>query len=296
MEKSINQKFNILMAIGMIAVVGQHTGFIFFEWLGNAFHIPLFFFISGYFFHDKPFWEFFKKKIMHLIIPFLLWNAFYGIVINLLTAYGLTALFHQEVTLKSLFWDPFTMGWQFWFNAASWFVGVLFPVQILYWSLLKLAKENYKLLGMILVLLHIVSLWMVFHGYTKISYNGLFTNIGLAISRILYSTIFYYVGHVYRLYLEDQDKFSLKKIVGVFLCNAVIIGCVSKNITIVVNTMEFPKHNYWIPFVLSIGGIWVCVQVSEILSKIYISNRMSLIDYIGRHSWDIMMHQFVFFG
>lgn len=189
MEKSINQKFNILMAIGMIAVVGQHTGFIFFEWLGNAFHIPLFFFISGYFFHDKPFWEFFKKKIMHLIIPFLLWNAFYGIVINLLTAYGLTALFHQEVTCKSLFWDPFTMGWQFWFNAASWFVGVLFPVQILYWSLLKLAKENYKLLGMILVLLHIVSLWMVFHGYTKISYNGLFTNIGLAISRILYSTM-----------------------------------------------------------------------------------------------------------
>lgn len=50
MNKSINQKFNILKAIGIIAVVGLHTGFIFIDWLGNSFHLPLFFFISGYFF------------------------------------------------------------------------------------------------------------------------------------------------------------------------------------------------------------------------------------------------------
>lgn len=29
MDKGLNQKFNILMALGMIAVVGMHTGFIF---------------------------------------------------------------------------------------------------------------------------------------------------------------------------------------------------------------------------------------------------------------------------
>lgn len=293
MDKAINLKFNVLMAIGMIAVVGQHTGFIFVEWLGNPFHLPLFFFISGYFFSDKPFKQFLIKKFKHLVVPFLMWNAFYGILINFLAAHELIAFYHQEITIKSLLWDPFTMGWQFIFNAASWFVGVLFPLQIFYWILYRSLKYNFKYLCLLLILLHVLSLWLVFNGYTKVSYAGWFPNFGLAVSRIFYSLIFYYLGHIYRLYLENKDVFSISRIISVFLCNALILGFVSKNITIAANAMQFPKHNYWMPFVLSVGGIYVCLQVAELLSKYIDAN--SMLHNIGRRSWDIMMHQHIFF-
>lgn len=222
-----------------------------------------------------------------------MWNAFYGILINVLVFYGLTSLYHQEITIRSLLWDPFTMGWQFWFNGASWFVGTLFPLQILYWFLHRSINGNVKILGIVFVLLHLLSLWLAFNGYTKVSYTGLFPNFGLAVSRIFYSLIFYYSGHIYHLHLEVKEKFSIDKVICVFLCNALILGFVTDNITNSLLLMQFPKHNYWIPFVVSMGGIYICLQFAGLLSKHAVSYK--LFDCIGRHSWDIMMHQFLFF-
>lgn len=293
MGKVINQKFNILMAFGIIAVVGMHTGFIFVDWLSNTWHIPLFVFISGYFFSERPFRVFCSKKVRHLLIPFLLWNAFYGVLINTLAEVGWTALPHQAISLTSIFWYPFTTGWHFWFNAASWFVGMLIPIQIFYWLLFKWAKGNFFIIMPILVGLHVISLYMAFHGYVKVNYDGWFPNWELGVSRVFHCLIFYYLGYLYRIYGEKRDAFSVNKIVGVLLLNALIMGFIKPQIGVVINTMTFPHHNYWIPFVVAVAGIWACIQVAEALQHYIKLN--DLLSYIGRHSWDIMMHQFFFF-
>lgn len=51
----VNQKFNILSALGIILVVGGHSGVGFLPWFPPySFHMPLFIFISGYFFSSPP--------------------------------------------------------------------------------------------------------------------------------------------------------------------------------------------------------------------------------------------------
>lgn len=293
MERAINQKFNILTALGIIAVVGMHTDFVFVDWLSTTWVIPLFVFVSGYFFSGKPFRVFCGRKIQHLLIPFLTWNVFYGVLINALSEGGWTALSHQPISLGSLFWYPFTTGWQFWFNTASWFVGMLIPIQLFYWVLFKYTKGNSFMIVPVLVGAHIVSLYMAFHGYVKVSYDGWFPNWGLGIARIFCCLIFYHLGYLYRNYGEKRDVFSVNKIVGVILLNALIMGYIKPQIWADYNQMIFPHHNYWIPFVVSIGGIWACLQVAEVLQHYIKLN--DLLSYIGRHSWDIMMHQFFFF-
>lgn len=142
-----NQKFNILSAIGIIAVVGHHSGTEFIHWFSNSWTMPLFFFISGYFFKDKPFWQSLKHKGKRLVLPYLSWNLFYGIVITLLTAYGFTAIGHSPLSLRSLFYEPLIHGHQFVFNLPAWFVGTLLEVQILFWLVYRLTKRNLLLTG-----------------------------------------------------------------------------------------------------------------------------------------------------
>ena len=294
MKAKINQKFNILSALGIVLVVGGHCGFEFIDWFPiYSFHMALFMFISGYFFTQQGFGNFFIKKFKRLVIPLLSWNAFYGVVMTVLVAYGFTELYHQDLTLRSLFWDPFTMGWQFWFNGPSWFAGTLFLVQLVYWFLYWISGKRMALIGAFTLFLHIVAIWLALHHYADYCYEGYFSNAGLGASRVLYCVFFYWLGHLYRLKLESRDSFSVDKIVCLFICNALILGFATPHVGVVVNTMAFPTHKYWVPVVVSCTGIWLYLQFAEVL-KTHVSDN-ELISYIGRHSWDIMVHQFFFF-
>lgn len=117
-----------------------------FPWFpGASFRMPLFMFISGYFFHDSDFCSFVKSKVKHLIIPLLTWNLAFGILCTILLSYGVIH-FAQPLSLKSLFLEPFTHGHQFVFNLATWFVGTLVELQLLYWILYRLCRKNHIVL------------------------------------------------------------------------------------------------------------------------------------------------------
>ncbi len=292
MDKGLNQKFNILMALGMIAVVGMHTGFIFVEWVGNAFHIPLFVFVSGYFFSAKPFGAFFFRKIHKLVAPFLLWSALYGCLITYLTDQGLTAIAYEDMSLWSLLWLPFTQGSQFALNGASWFVGMLVPIQILYWGAHRCLR-HWLPLGLFFGGLHVLALWLSFHGYTVTNFEGPFPNTWQGAGRVLYCAVFYYLGHMYRLYGEARDRFRFPAAALVLMGFGLLKAWGVPAVIFDVWGMRFPTpHNYWLPFVMTTGGIYLCVAAAECM-KNHVGER-SLLSYIGRHSWDIMMHQLLF--
>ena len=294
MMTQLNQKFNVLSAMGIILVVGGHCGFDFVDWFPTySFHMALFMFISGYFFHKEGFCSFFIKKLRHLVVPLLSWNAFYGILMTVLVSYGFTRLSHQSVTLRSLLWDPFTMGWQFWFNGPAWFAGTLFLVQILYWGLCYLTQSRMALIGVFSLALHVFSIWLALHHYADFSYVGFFSNAGLGGSRVLYCLFFYWLGQYYKVKLESKDAFSVNKIFLLFICNALILGFATPYVGVIVNTMTFPTHKYWVPVVVSCTGIWLYLQISDLLQQ-HVSNN-ELFSYIGRHTFSIMTHHLFFF-
>lgn len=290
----LNKKMNILSSLGIMLVVAGHTGFTFLDWFPIfSFHMALFMFISGYFFKDRTFKSFIRNKIYHLLIPLLLWNALYGIVINFLADNGMTQLYHKSISLQSLLWDPFTMGWQFNFNAPTWFVGTLFLVQVIYWGLYRGSGKKMMLIWMSVIALHIFSLYMAFHGWAQYHDLDAWSNVKLGVARALFCLMFYHLGHIYHIYFEEKDIFSLDKIVGLFILNAFLIGFVSPQIWMDVRPMYFPVHKYWLPLVEACSGIWLFLQIASLLQQ-HVKEE-SLIHYIGRHTFAIMTHQQFFF-
>lgn len=292
MDKGLNQKFNILMALGMIAVVGMHTGFIFVDWVGNGFHIPLFVFVSGYFFSAKPFGTFLQRKVVKLVIPYLLWSALYGCLMTALAERGLSDFAYEELSGWSLLWLPFTQGSQFALNGAAWFVGMLVPIQIIYWIAHRTLR-HWLPVGLLFAGLHVLALWAAFHGYTATSFEGPFPNTAQGAARVGYCAVFYYLGHMYRLYGERYDRFRFPACALVLMGFGVLIALGVPTKTFDVWGMRVPNPgNYWQPAVLTLGGIYLCLQAAECLKEHIRAG--SLLSYIGRHSWDIMMHQLLF--
>lgn len=69
MCKQRNTYIDIAKGIGIIMVLGLHTGF-HFEWM-TPFEMPLFFFLSGVLFNEKiPFKLFMVKKNKHSFVAF----------------------------------------------------------------------------------------------------------------------------------------------------------------------------------------------------------------------------------
>lgn len=73
-----NQVFQYLEAIGILMVIDDHTGTNIGIMSGifpyNSFYMPMFVFISGYFYKDTPVWNNITHKAKHLLIPYLIWG------------------------------------------------------------------------------------------------------------------------------------------------------------------------------------------------------------------------------
>lgn len=289
----INQKFNILSALGIILVVGGHCGFNFIhQFPVYSFHMPLFIFISGYFFHAYDFRTFLSKKVKHLLVPFLLWNVFYGCLINWLAVEGWTRIGHAPLNFKSLLWDPFTTGWPFAFNGPAWFVGTLFVVQILYWGIHRIWGTCPLITGGVVSGGYLLSLYLTFHGWS--SFLGY---AGIGIERALFFLPFYYLGGIYKIRVEKAE-FSLNKtlmvVVLCFAINLVLLHFWGKNLIFYnVHHMDFPARSYWLPFITACTGIFLYLQFAEfIVHKI---KHYEILEFIGRHTYSIMMHHQFFF-
>ncbi len=285
--EKFNNKFNILKAFGMMAVVGGHCGINFLPWFPVfSFHMPLFMFISGYFFRDKDFISFAKSKGKHLVVPLLAWNVFFGWLCALFHHYEIIS-FGSALSLKTLFIDPFTHGHQFAFNCPTWFVGTLIEVQFLYWGLHRLCRKNHIALLILTLFFHLAA-WMMANNYwQKIYGDGM-----LAVEKVLFCLIFYEIGAVYRLYLEKKDLFSVNRIAGLILFNGFLLGFMSKQITMVISWMNMPPR-IWLPLAAALSGIYLYMQVSDLLKDKVPRN--SLLGYIGEHTFSIMTLHFFFF-
>ena len=278
---------NILKALGMIAVVGGHCGINFLPWFPvYSFHMPLFIFISGYFFRDSDFISFAKSKIKHLVIPLLSWNLVFGFVCTILLSYGLIH-FGEPLSLKSLFVKPFSHGHQYVFNLATWFVGTLVELQFVYWALHRLCRRNHIALLLVTLICYLAA-WTMADNHWRVVYGSVF----LPIEKVLFMLIFYELGAVYKLYLEKLDSFSIDRIVGLVIFNGLLLGFVNRSITTGISWMKVP-HQILLPLVTAMSGIYLYMQVSELLKDKV--KRDSLLGFIGEHTFPIMtLHLFFF--
>ena len=135
--KQRKEQFDILKGIGILLVIICHAG------LGGfskeviySFHMPLFFFVSGYFFLDAPFVVFLVKNIKQLLIPYFLFVLSFIFVYQVRSSDYLSTLSN---TLASL--NPLNESDRYLYDSI-WFLICLFNVRILYWIINKVCRGN----------------------------------------------------------------------------------------------------------------------------------------------------------
>lgn len=198
-----------LQVIGILAVVmGHYYG------IGNAinaffpyysWHMPFFIFLSGILFarklHARSFVQTILIKIRRLLIPALFVNFCYGIISMVMRHYQLAA-YGNDISLQTLFYVPFTSGYQFANNVSLWFIFQLFIIELLaaciylpsqwqdsrfrYWDVLVLAISL------------LISLYSSYRG--KLSS---LTNLRLLLGRTGFLLFFFALGITYNNHIHD---------------------------------------------------------------------------------------------
>jgi fucose 4-O-acetylase-like acetyltransferase len=190
-------------------------------------YVPLFFFLSGIFFRQRKFMEFFTKRFQTLIVPFI---AFYviGVLVSIIQynvlapnlnidnienigtfkeyAFAFIYLFHMHPPVEPLI-----------VNLALWFVPALFMIQMLHYVIIKLTNKKWL----------IIFFAIMFYGVSIILKKYGFVSLFLSATKYY---IFYMFGSLYGqqlLKIVDNKvyacRLALFSLVTMFLLRLLII-------------------------------------------------------------------------
>lgn len=288
----------ILSAIGIFFVVDSHAWSPL-SFLGNimpynSYFMPLFLFISGYFFkaeNAEHCLTYILKKVKTLLLPLLAWNFIYGVLVNLLKAGGII-YYGEALSLRTLFLDPFLGCVQFDINTPSWFVPALFMVAVVYVCLRRIFNRvwnDYLAAACFMA----VSIWCV-----ALSRKGYSAELWrLPAIKTGFLLFFYELGVLFRTHLETYYRRIPRVLcLAVPLLANTAICHFSPDLNFVgIATMSgFVTDHYWIPVATSITGILFWLTVADILVPALGENR--IVNYVSDHTFTIMMHHIFFFN
>lgn len=316
-DQKLNLTFCVLSALAITMVVAGHVGYNIMT-VGDlfpyySFHIPLFMFISGYFYRESeeehPF-LYIKKKVRRLLAPYLIWNLVYGIIACAMRAEGFAM--GEKISFRTLFLDPFLHGYQYIYNYAAWFVPTLFLVEIinLFARLIlrrmagQLAKyagrreeqrehdaaeiskqpvEWIMLAGSLTV--GMVTVWLAIGGHVWGDYK--------AAGRILFLFPCFQMGRFYHQKLEKHDT------LGNLPYFAMVLG-IQILLNICCNGLAF--SSVWctgfangpvIPYVTIVSGIAFWLRIARVLTPLVGEN--GAVRFLGRNTYAVMMHHVIVF-
>jgi len=206
MEKKRVYFLDIAKGIGIILTIIGHYEFprIIHDWI-NAFHMPLFFIIAGYFWHERPLMEEFKKGIRQLICPMVLTKILW--VILLLVVYNYKGIYTGPDSKDWLLGGLFEMG--DFHMAVVWFLLALFWGKIIM-NLLQYVKEKMRVV--ISVILFIIS-------YSIRSYldQGYGIYFPFCFFQGLTVPVFMLIGYYLHKYEILEKKFPLSLVIIAFI-------------------------------------------------------------------------------
>ncbi len=284
-----NKEFRILSAIGIILVVAGHLGYNLFDIGGlfpyYSFHVFIFLFVSGYFYKreaEERIGSYLLGKCRTLLLPYFLWNLFYGILTHILHGVGFSI--GEPISFRTLFLSPFLDGHQFMYNFPAWFVPVLFMLEVIN-----------VLMRKVLSLLHLNYEWLIFAGCLTAGILTVILAIGGHVwgyyklpGRLLFMMPGFQMGRIYREKLEQWDRLEdgpyFLIVMGIQVLITILCGGLAFSAVWVSSFANGP----FIPYLTVATGIAFWLRIAKIISVIpYLAGKLS---YIGRNTFAVMMH------
>jgi acyltransferase len=259
--------------IGMIAVIMDHT--IIFPYpitqYVDAFHMPLFFFLSGYLFALKkyPSFNLFAgKKTRSLLVPYL----FFAIGSYFWWLYEWRMGEHPDINVyKPIIGTFLAIRDTQWTNhtGALWFIVCLFVTEMLFFVIHRISKNNKVYLISTIGACTLVG--VIYHYYINLS---VFMNIDAAFMVIL----FFGLGYLFHEWSPFLIKYlNLQALILFFLLS---LGVAMWNDD--VDILHNQYGNYLLFYAAAILGIFTVILFSKII------NKNQVIEYIGRNSLIIL--------
>ena len=284
-----NRQFRILSALGIIFVVAGHLGYHFLDVGGlfpyYSFHVYIFLFVSGYFYREQSEDDIFRyiyRKCITLMVPYFLWNLFYGILAGLLHRAGFSL--GESLSFKTLFLSPFIDGHQFLYNFSAWFVPALFLVEVInvvmrkVLGVLRLKNEWLILAGCLILGMITIQLAIGGHVWGLYKFPG----------RLLLMLPGFQMGRIYREKLEKHDTLPdgiyFLLVMGVQVLISVFCAGLAFGVVWVGSFANGPV----VPYLTVMTGIAFWLRIAKLLSPVPgVSEKLV---YVGRNTYSVMMH------
>ena len=291
-NKNRIKSIDIAKAIGIFLIVLGHT-----LTFGNlrkfvyAFHVPLFFFLSGICFSKKDNITFLKKKIKSLYFPYIIMSIISILIYSFMGKYmdkgtsfniwnNIFGMIYANPNLENMQW-----------NQPLWFLPCLF-MQLFIINILENIINNNKYKQIIRVLF-VIALTIL--GYIL---SAMKIYLPLQLEAAMCMMIFTYLGILIK---ENKERLKASKlckiltskrylyvvflIVTIGLCSLLVYN----NETI--SVMQDKYGNYVMYFVVSILMIINIMIISKIINKIW--KKQNIISYIGQNTLIILLlHKF----
>ena len=291
-KRNSNTKMNLIKTYAIIAVVCSHCngGGVVFpmeNWISPFFYfMPIFVFVSGYFYKkendDANLFIFIIQKIKKLLVPYFLWNVFYGILNNIFRKIGVIK-YGDPIDFHSLFIRPWIDGHQFHFNIAAWFLLSLFLVTITTYLLRRIMKLikilNEEFLLLITFVVSVVSIY-----YAQKGYN---TGWYLCLAKFCFLLPYYQLGFLYKKYEKYFNKHNFAMIC-IMTCGIYMLLVLSKGEASLGVVFAIFNGNPLILTGLEVLAILITATVFEILSPAF--EKSKIVKTIGENTFTIMMH------
>lgn len=271
--------FDIAKAIGIILVVWLHANGPFTSYI-YKFIMPMFFLISGLLYSQRsPIKDYLVRKVHSLYLPFIIWNLFFLVVMAIFKNFSLKTFLKKAILIL------LTLSKEGTFLGATWFLGALFLIAIVYKILESSFKEsNYK----------DISLLFIFGIIAIIGFKFTFP---YTISRTLILSFFYALGAFIKKYRSTISA-KIDKIPIHFLP---VLGFIIYIVIASFNSISIGHNKYEYPLLFIIGAlgisyfvIYLCKLMENSEINIVSSIKNFLI-VIGQHSIDILIWHTVFF-
>lgn len=271
--------------LGMLLVMMGHADIP--EYLKTyiyTFHMPLFFFLSGFLFKMDKFSNlkvFLIKRTKSLILPYLCFSFVAYLWFLLVYHYGKVDYHHDLFTpLIGTFIDIRKSIWTV-HSGALWFVACLFCTELLFFLIFKIGRTKKKI-SMFLILLSILGCI-----YNKIGGQPLPWSIDVA----MISVGFYGIGYFYKEYHAKLERFIHFKTFALFLLVNITAGYF--NCVITGDRVDFYNSslgNILLFYLAAFSGIGAfMIGIKQI-------KRSKALQYIGKNSLIYLaLHQKIIF-
>ncbi len=293
--KQRNETFVILSAFGILLILLGHLDFPLLSMGGlfhyYSFHVMLFAFISGYFYkqtEEEHILLYLKRKCVHLLLPYFIWNVVYGIFATFSHNAGLQI--GENISLFNLFVAPFLSGHQFMYQAASWFVPALFLVELCniigrkFLSFIRIRNE-YVILFLYL-LIGLAAVYLAKRGSVYDYYK--------LPARIMFLAPCFQFGHLYKEKLESKDTLPSHIYFSILLLlQLVIVFTNNGQIAYSAVWVTGFAHSVFLPYLTTFTGIALWLRIAKELTPILKKSRFVM--YLGTHTFSVMMHHLLGF-